>query len=184
MSLGKEGALVLGRRGGRVDTPQGPGVSVPPGSENTAYANGPPRNLRGPVLSTDESRAGAPGDQLQGPAARAFGADGSQSRTLGWYRQPKATKGGAPLRLNRPVTSAGWSPRRSGGARAVVPAKQTGQAQQPEQAQPPPVRVVLPLVLPRRRRRGRGVGRLGRRRPGRRQRQAEAEEAGRDPLGR
>ena len=35
-------------------------------------------------------------DQLQEPAARAFGADGSQSRTRGWYRQPKATKGGAP----------------------------------------------------------------------------------------
>jgi hypothetical protein len=113
------GALVLDRRGGRVDAPQGPGASVPPGSEDTACANGSPRNLRGSVISTDESRAGAPGDQLPGLAARAFGADGSRPRTLGRYRQPKATKSGAaaarpPRHVGRPVTS---SVRRGAGGR-------------------------------------------------------------------
>ena len=87
------GASVVDTYGGRVDTPQWPGVFGPTGvQEQGAGTRGTLGNLRAPSVSTDMSGSGTgiPTPRAPGRASRPVGAN----RAQGWYRQVKATKRG------------------------------------------------------------------------------------------
>ena len=87
------GASVVDTSGGRVDTPQWPGVFGPTGvQEQGEGTRGWLGNLRDPSVSTDMSGSGTgiPTPRSPRPCVGSLGAN----RTQGWYRQTKATKCG------------------------------------------------------------------------------------------
>src|SRR4051794_17313161 len=67
--------------------------AIPPGSESRTRSQGFPRNLGGPVASTDN-----PGGRYRGtnsrPVAGAPDGRGNETRVQRWYRRAKATKRG------------------------------------------------------------------------------------------